>query len=392
LANQTVETTIALKYVHLIEMFEQFINTLPNLKQLVRVLRTSKQSKNSTNMRKKQALLALESKGIKSRNMKAMIMSQAALSPVNAFGRTQPQKNMNTIIKSSAMLDIFKSIVAMFRDMHSHLAITLRSKQMSKGYRVTMTFGFKDTIKGYSDTYFEKNKETGFTRRFQGYDPIKAHFDVTPRQVYLRRLVFGDLETDDGSFYPVSLFHKNGSVFTMPELVDFGLISNSTVLRNGRQHFLIGKALTIHEHGGTNWFKKHSTQNTFKNHILGDRYLFGLFNHPLNYNMIRYQASAAATNEIANAKRLVTIEKKAHNRKRDMVENLKNLPPIRTSTGRLVYPGGKRSRNSLRRVEHMTDSPLPENLTRMWTSLKLGNTSKKRRAPSSMSRQSKRSK
>jgi hypothetical protein len=182
--------------------------------------------------------------------------------------------------------------------------------------------------------------------------------------------------------------------FSMPEFAHFPIIVNSDVLKkNGRHESLIAKAVHIHDLGGINWFKKYATSKNLENYIFSEN-SNGLLKFA-NNNVYRSRAVNAAMTEIANAKRLVTIEKKAHNRKRDMVENLKNLPPIRTSTGRLVYPGGKRSRNSLRRVEQMTDSPLPENLTRMWTSLNLGNAStqsKKRRAPSSTSLQSKRSK
>jgi hypothetical protein len=175
---------------------------------------------------------------------------------------------------------------------------------------------------------------------------------------------------------------------------------------NYHDESLIEKALYIHSRGGITWFEK-SKQSNVKN-----LYQFN-YMHNMNYNIVKNQATNEAMSEIDNMRRASTVSQKgiqnvtsqmkklsdmqdtARRQKRKLMSHLTYLPPIRTSTGRLVYPGGKRSRNSLRRVEHMTDSPLPENLTRMWTSLKLGNAStqsKKRRAPSSTSRQSKRSK
>jgi hypothetical protein len=233
-----------------------------------------------------------------------------------------------------------------------------------------MSFGFKDTIKGYSNTYFENNKETGFTRRFKGYDPIKAFFDVLPRQIYLRRVVFGDLETEDTTFYPIPVF-KNTSTFTMPPLHDFGLISNSNVLRSDqRHHLLIAKALVIHEHGGTKWYKQ-SNGEALSQEMYGNRYLFGRTNHPLNHNIIRHHASLTASNEIDNAKRLASIEKRTRNRHSNVLKSLKELPPLRSKSGKLVFPGGANSRQSLKRLEELSGTPLPANLIKEWNSLGL---------------------
>jgi len=191
-------------------------------------------------------------------------------------------------------------------------------------------------------------------------------------------------------------------------------IHHTNIYDNGAKNYanhhdesLIEKALYIHSRGGITWFKKSKQRNVSKN-----LYQFN-YMHNMNYNIVRNHATNEAMSEIDDMRRVSTVSQKgiqnvtsrmkkmsdmqdtARRQKRKLTSHLTYLPPIRTSTGRLVYPGGKRSRNSLRRVEHMTDSPLPENLTRMWTSLNLGNTStqsKKRRAPSSTSRQSKRSK
>jgi hypothetical protein len=276
-----------------------------------------------------------------------------------------------------------------------------------------MTFGYKDIIKGYSDEYFEHNKNTGFHRPFEGYVPIRVIFNVTARQVYLRSIEFGHYETENASYAPLPVLHRKNYRMDPFKIAHTDLYQGfANVYYNRRDKGLVDKAMYIVSRGGMKWFKRSNRRNIDNKH---DQFTWVAFTNNMDYSTIRNHAINETMSEIQNSRRASTVSQKgiqnvaskmkkmseiqdtARRQKQKLTGHLKYLPPIRTSTGRLVYPGGKRSRDSLRRVEKITDSPLPENLTQLWKKLKIDDTpakkqTKKRRTTPSTSRNSKRSK
>ena len=342
-ANERAEITIALKYVHLIELFEEFINKIPKLKQILRI-----------------------------------------------------ERKKNTNHADRGTLETLKSAAAVFRDMYPYLSITLRSR-LSKsklGYHVTMKFGYNDLIKGYSNEYFENTRETEFHIPFKGYVPIKAYFDAMPRQAYLRRIEFETRNSDGAWFYRVFNRKYTDPVFKVPDLYNEGDVKDTTNSNNIIHDILILKALAIHERGGTKWYKNSHYRTIFNNlnneySYLNERPLFKEFG-----NSIRYPAISAAYKEISEARKKAnkpaTIEKAAHEQKKNVINELKSLPPLRPS-GKLMFPGGRNSRETLRRLKRMTSGSLPSNLENLWNSLGLNNknNTKKRKRNNTNHRSSK---
>jgi hypothetical protein len=345
------------------------------MKQIVK----ASAQKNTLESRKIKALLGLQQRGIVSQNITRAIMSRAGLSSTNETGQRVSKPMTEKSIQSQKVLNVFKKTVDIFRQMNPYVNINFRSTPKDGKYRVNMTFGYKtDVIKGWRNTYFEHNQNTGFHREYAGYVPIKAVFTVSPRQLYITRVTFGKYETEDNTFGPMRVF---GSSFEFPELHDFGLISQNNVLSNRRQYALIDRALLIHAKGGTKKFTKlqHNNFNRQEN--------FGYYDNGWTFNTVQSHAIEEYTNDINKAKRRMNIEKKARQQKAELLNNLRSLPPLRTQHGKLYYPGGNQSRQSLTRAAHIANSDLPKNLTDMWK--RLGIESRKR--PRNLNRPKKRS-
>lgn len=298
LTGEITETVIALKYVHLIELFEDFINKLSPMKQIVR----ASTQKNTLETRKIKALLSLQQRGITSQNITRFIMSRAGLSSTNEIGRRVAKPMTEKLIQSQKVLNVFRKTVDIFRQMYPYLYINARSTPKDGKYRVNMTFGFrKDEIKGYRNTLFGlfHNKNIGF-RAYAGYTPIKAVFTVTPRQLYITRVIFGDYETEDVTFGSTRVF---GTSFNFPKLYNFGRNSGNNVLsKNDRHHALIDRALLIFEKGGT----KKLTELEYNNF---GYYVVPNYDDRRNFDKVIRLAEPEYKKDINMAKRLMNIDK-----------------------------------------------------------------------------------
>lgn len=211
------QVTMALKYVHLMEMFEAFIMSFQDV----------------SNRRRIELLRAFNRMGFDSENMRRKVMSRAGLSGRNEYNRPVPK----------VFEDVIKTAAAWFRRSHPYLAIQVRTKKTGNGRHIHLCFGYRmNAIKGrFNELFVEQNR---FSRPYHGYVPIVAILVAKRGRLFIDELRLGDFGGDAMEVtedYYLRLYD--------------GLLTPSNV-HNRRHRKIIRMASDIHDRGGTAWFRK----------------------------------------------------------------------------------------------------------------------------------------
>jgi len=218
------QVTMALKYVHLMEMFEAFIMSFQDV----------------SNRRRIELLRAFNRMGFDSENMRRKVMSRAGLSGRNEYNRPVPK----------VFEDVIKTAAAWFRRSHPYLAIQVRTKKTGNGRHIHLCFGYRmNAIKGrFNELFVEQNR---FSRPYHGYVPIVAILVAKRGRLFIDELRLGDFGGDAMEVtedYYLRLYD--------------GLLTPSNV-HNRRHRKIIRMASDIHDRGGTAWFRKQNWKTGF---------------------------------------------------------------------------------------------------------------------------------